>query len=79
VCQVVPARGVVRRGRPRRPNGCPRGCRFAAVRAVESFPGSLLADRLAAGDERALAEAFDGLGTAVHATALQVLGDAAAA
>jgi RNA polymerase sigma-70 factor (ECF subfamily) len=46
---------------------------------VESFPGSLLADRLAAGDERALAEAFDTLGAAVHLTALQVLGDAAAA
>jgi RNA polymerase sigma-70 factor (ECF subfamily) len=46
---------------------------------MESFPGSLLADRLAAGDEQALAEAFDDLGTAVHATALQVLGDAAAA
>jgi RNA polymerase sigma-70 factor (ECF subfamily) len=44
---------------------------------VESL-GSLLAARLAAGDDRALAEVFDELGPAVHATALQVLGDPAA-
>ncbi len=41
--------------------------------------GSLLAARLAAGDDRALAEAFDEFGPAVHATALQILGDVAAA
>jgi RNA polymerase sigma-70 factor (ECF subfamily) len=41
--------------------------------------GSLLAARLAAGDERALAEAFDEFGPAVHATARQILGDSAAA
>ena len=55
-----------------------RGARSGTVRAVESS-GSLLAARLAAGDDRALAEAFDEFGTAVHATALQILGDGAAA
>ena len=74
---------AVRRVAPRRPlrrgGRRPARHRVTRVRAMESFPGSLLADRLAAGDEQALAEAFDDLGTAVHATALQVLGDAAAA
>ncbi len=41
--------------------------------------GSLLAARLAAGDDRALAEVFDQLGPAVHAAALQIVGDRAAA
>ena len=41
--------------------------------------GSFLAARLAAGDERALAEAFDQFAPAVHATALQILGDDLAA
>jgi RNA polymerase sigma-70 factor, ECF subfamily len=50
----------------------------ATVPSVES-PGSLLPARLAAGDDRALAEAFDLLGSAVHATALSVLGDATTA
>jgi RNA polymerase sigma-70 factor (ECF subfamily) len=45
---------------------------------VEST-GSLLAARLAAGDDRALAEVFDELGPAVHATALQIVGDRSAA
>src|SRR5689334_21883665 len=72
-------RDTAGRRRRRRRDRCAAGCRFGSVRAVESFPGSLLADRLAAGDERALAEAYDTLGAAVHATALQVLGDAAAA
>jgi RNA polymerase sigma-70 factor (ECF subfamily) len=45
---------------------------------VEST-GSLLAARLAAGDDRALAEVFDTLAPAVHATAFQVLGNAATA
>jgi RNA polymerase sigma-70 factor (ECF subfamily) len=39
----------------------------------------LLTARLAAGDDRALAEVFDEFGAAVHATALQILGDDAAA
>ena len=41
--------------------------------------GSFLAARLAAGDDRALAEAFDEFGPAVHAVARQILGDPAAA
>jgi RNA polymerase sigma-70 factor (ECF subfamily) len=45
---------------------------------VES-PGQLLAARLAAGDEGALAEVFDALGPAVYAAAMHVLGQAAAA
>lgn len=40
---------------------------------------SLLAARLAAGDDRALAEVFDEFAPAVHATARQILGDGAAA
>jgi RNA polymerase sigma-70 factor (ECF subfamily) len=40
---------------------------------------SLLAARLAAGDDRALAEVFDDLGPAVHATARQIVGDPATA
>ncbi len=40
---------------------------------------SLLAARLGAGDDRALAEAFDRLGPAVYGGAYRVLGDAAAA
>jgi RNA polymerase sigma-70 factor (ECF subfamily) len=51
--------------------------RGGTVRAVESS-GSLLAARLAAGDDRALAEVFDELGPAVHAAALQIVGEAAA-
>jgi RNA polymerase sigma-70 factor (ECF subfamily) len=39
----------------------------------------LLAARLAAGDDHALAEVFDGLAPAVFAAALRVLGDGAAA
>ena len=41
--------------------------------------GSLLAARLAAGDDRALTEVFDEFGPAVHATAMQILGDPASA
>jgi RNA polymerase sigma-70 factor (ECF subfamily) len=44
---------------------------------VESS-GSFLAARLAAGDDRALAEAFDEFGPAVHAVARQILHDPAA-
>src|SRR3954470_17015738 len=59
-------------------SGCCAGARGGTVRAVES-PGSFLALRLAAGDDRALAEVFDELGPAVHATALQILGSPVAA
>jgi len=40
---------------------------------------ALMAARLLAGDERALGEIFDRLGTVVYGAALRVLGDAAAA
>jgi RNA polymerase sigma-70 factor (ECF subfamily) len=40
---------------------------------------SLLAARLAAGDDRALAEVFDELGPTVHAAARQIVGDPATA
>jgi RNA polymerase sigma-70 factor, ECF subfamily len=39
----------------------------------------LLAARLAAGDDQALGEIFDGLGPAVYAAALRIVGDGAAA
>lgn len=72
---------AVRRRRARARSGRRSGCRVriggGTVRAVESV-GSLLTARLAAGDDRALAEVFDQLGPAVHATALQILGDPAA-
>src|SRR4051812_8562770 len=74
--QVATGRGfrtVVRR-RSRRRNGCCARWCSGTVRGVESS-GSLLAARLAAGDDRALAEVFDELGPAVHATALYVLGN----
>jgi RNA polymerase sigma-70 factor (ECF subfamily) len=61
-----------------RPGGCCGGVRGGTVRRVESS-GSLLAARLAAGDDRALAEALDEFGPAVHATALRILGDPMAA
>ena len=41
--------------------------------------GSLLVARIAAGDDRALAEAFDQLGGVVHAAAVRVLGSTATA
>jgi RNA polymerase sigma-70 factor (ECF subfamily) len=65
------------RGRSGRRSGCRVRVGGGTVRAVESR-GSLLIARLAAGDDRALAEVFDELGPAVHATALQIVGDPAA-
>jgi len=50
----------------------------ASVRDVGGTD-SLLAARLAAGDDRALAEAFDRLGPAVYGVALRVLGERHAA
>lgn len=71
---------AVRRVARRRSGRC-SGCRVrggdGTVRAVESV-GSLHIARLAAGDDRALAEVFDELAPAVHATALQILGNPAA-
>ena len=75
--QALGIRRLERRRAVRRGPGCP-GRRRGTVRAVESS-GSFLAARLAAGDDRALAEAFDEFGPAVHAVARQILGDAAAA
>jgi RNA polymerase sigma-70 factor (ECF subfamily) len=74
---VVGIRRVVRR-RSAPWSGCCSGSRGGTVRAVE-WSGSLLAARLAAGDERALAEAFDEFGPAVHAVARQILGASASA
>jgi RNA polymerase sigma-70 factor, ECF subfamily len=56
--------------------------RLAASRAsVQGVEGNdtLLAARLAAGDDHALAEIFDRLGSAVYGGALRVLGDGSAA
>ena len=50
----------------------------ASVPGVEETD-ALMAARLLAGDERALGEIFDRLGTVVYGAALRVLGDAAAA
>jgi RNA polymerase sigma-70 factor (ECF subfamily) len=53
---------------------------MATVRVVESTShDSLLGARIAAGDERALAEVFDALAGAVHASAVRVLGSGSAA
>jgi RNA polymerase sigma-70 factor (ECF subfamily) len=59
-------------------NGCCDLVGVATVRPVGTCD-SLLASRIAAGDERALAEVFDGLGGAVFASAVRVLGKGAAA
>ena len=66
------------RCRPVLANRGRRGHPVATVRRV-SADDSLLAARIAAGDDRALAAVLDELGGAVHATALHVLGDRAAA
>jgi len=73
---AVAGRGVRRPGSRRR-SGCCAGFGGGTVRSVESV-GSLLLARLAAGDDRALAEVVDEFGPAVHATAVQILGDSAA-
>lgn len=52
----------------------------ATVRDVGTASADrVLAARIAAGDERALADVFDGLGGAVYASALRVLGNGASA
>jgi RNA polymerase sigma-70 factor (ECF subfamily) len=75
--QALGIRRLDRRRAVRRDPAC-GGRRSGTVRAVESS-GSFLAARLAAGDDRALAEAFDEFGPAVHAVARQILRDPAAA
>jgi RNA polymerase sigma-70 factor (ECF subfamily) len=59
-------------------NCCQDVHRSASVASVGSTD-SLLAARLEAGDDRALAEALDALGAPVYATAMRVLRDASAA
>jgi RNA polymerase sigma-70 factor, ECF subfamily len=57
---------------------CPAGGSQASVRGVEGSD-ALLAARLAAGDERALADVFDRLAPSVYSGALRVLGNGSAA
>jgi RNA polymerase sigma-70 factor, ECF subfamily len=56
------------------PTRCPAPASRASVPWVEATD-ALLTARLAAGDDRALAEAFDQLGPAVYGAALRVLGE----
>ncbi len=56
---------------------CPPGGYHASVRRVEGSD-ALLAARLAAGDDRALADAFDRLAPSVYGGALRVLGNGGA-
>ena len=57
---------------------CPPGGYHASVRRMEGSD-ALLAARLAAGDDRALADAFDQLAPSVYGGALRVLGNGSAA
>ena len=57
---------------------CPVAGNRASVPGVESADAMLTA-RLAAGDDHALAEAFDRLGPAVYGAALRILGEWTAA
>ncbi len=57
---------------------CPPGGYHASVRGVEGSD-ALLAARVAAGDARALADAFDRLAPSVYGGALRVLGNGSAA
>ena len=57
---------------------CPATARRASVRGVGGTD-AVLAARLAAGDDHALAEAFDTLAYSVYGSALRVLGDDSAA
>ena len=63
---------------PAAPNRCPAGGGRASVPGVGETD-ALQAARLAAGDDRALAEVFDHLAPAVYGAALRVLGQGAAA
>ncbi len=57
---------------------CPRGWYRASVRGVEGSD-ALLAARLAAGDDRALADVFGRLASSVYGGAVRVLGNGSAA
>ncbi len=60
------------------PGRCTAVARRASVQTVEGTD-ALLSARLAAGDDHALAEVFDLLGSAVYAAALRVVGEGGAA
>ena len=72
LCLDKPAAGVMTM------RHCPAARSQASVRGVEGSD-ALLAARLAAGDERALAEVFDQLASSVYSSALRVLGNGSAA
>lgn len=72
LCLDQPAAGLMTMGH------CPRPAFQASVRETEGSD-ALLAARLAAGDDRALAEVFDQLASSVYGGALRVLGSGSAA
>ena len=72
LCLDKPAMGLMTMGH------CLAGGSQASVRGMEGSD-ALLAARLAAGDERALAEVFDQLASSVYSGALRVLGNGSAA
>src|SRR5215471_1494149 len=72
LCLDPPGAGLMTLGH------CPRAGSQASVREMEGSD-ALLAARLAAGDDRALAEVFDQLASSVYSGALRVLGNGSAA
>jgi len=72
LCLDPPGAGLMTLGH------CPRAGSQASVREMEGSD-ALLAARLAAGDDRALAEVFDQLASSVYGGALRVLGNGSAA
>src|SRR5437667_6332064 len=72
LCLDHPGAGLMTMGHCRRPAS------QASVREMEGSD-ALLAARLAAGDDRALAEVFDQLAPSVYGGALRVLGNGSAA
>jgi RNA polymerase sigma-70 factor, ECF subfamily len=72
VCLDHPGAGLMTLGH------CPRPASQASVREMEGSD-ALLAARLAAGDDRALAEVFDQLAPSVYGGALRVLGNGSTA
>jgi len=72
LCLDPPGAGLMTLGH------CPRAGSHASVREMEGSD-ALLAARLAAGDDRALVEAFDQLAPSVFGGALRVLGNGSAA
>jgi RNA polymerase sigma-70 factor, ECF subfamily len=72
LCLDQPGAGLMTTGH------CPRPVSQASVRKMEGSD-AFLAARLAAGDDRALADAFDQLAPSVYGGALRVLGNGSAA